>query len=73
MPVLLISFGMASDQHRLAEQLDIHLREALLMVDTLEEAGVRQGIGGLALRQLRDQVEQAIGWSTGVVLHVGRG
>ena len=64
---------MATDQHRLAEQLDLQLREALLMVDTLERSGVTHGIGGLALRQCRDQLEQAVDWSTGVALHVGKG
>ena len=64
---------MFTDQFRLAEQLDLQLREALLMVDTLERSGVRHGIGGLALRQCRDQLEQAVDWSTGVVLHVGKG
>ena len=64
---------MTTDRHRLAEQLDLQLREALVMVDTLERSGVRHGIGGLALRQCRDQLEMAVDWSTGVVLSVGKG
>lgn len=59
---------MTTNLQQLADDLDALLRDALLIADRLDRAGVRQGLGGLALRQCREQLESAVNWSTGVQL-----
>ena len=59
---------LTTDQQQLAEALDGHLREAQQLAQTLELAGVTSGLGGLALRQCGELLEEAGVWSTGVLV-----